>query len=52
MIEDKNTCNQCGHQMDNELLVDNQFTGFCCNPECPNYALLQISLEDMPEDKK
>ena len=51
MKDDKDTCNQCDKQMNGNLLVDQQFIRFCENPNCPNYALLQIALEDMPTPK-
>jgi len=53
MKEDKNTCNQCGQEMKSHLLgdlADYQFFYFCSNPECPNYALFQVPMKDMPKD--
>ena len=35
-----NTCNMCHTQMKSIYV--------CANPACPNYALLQISMEKMP----
>jgi hypothetical protein len=37
------TCNQCQAA----LWIEHNGYGFCVRPECPNYALLQIPVEDM-----
>ena len=39
-----NSCNQCHKQMTIETPFD---VMVCHNPECPNYGLLQVSVEDM-----
>jgi hypothetical protein len=44
------TCNQCYKE-----LVDldaEHYLLFCKNPKCPNYALLQVPLEEMPKELK
>lgn len=59
------TCNQCHEEMTITKIItvlkfhekgENNFEFhrfFCCsNPECPNYALLQIPLEDMPKEEE
>jgi len=57
----KKTCNQCKEEM---ILIDNLeifekkkkesksiFRAYVCrNPKCPNYALLQIPLEEMTKN--
>lgn len=53
----KRTCNQCHKEIDYSVIVDRKGEPaqilVCSNPACPNYALLQISMEMMPkEDKK
>lgn len=50
------TCNMCHTQMRGSLVFKNenaanQLVAFCTNPRCPNYALLQIAAEQMPEAK-
>lgn len=32
------------------FLMSNWFA--CTNPECPNHALLQVSMEDMPKEEE
>lgn len=48
------SCNQCSNSM-KELVLDGgvRFMGFhyCTTPDCPNFALLQVPAEDMPEQK-
>ena len=49
----KKTCNQCHKQMDMGVRFSVGIMGSACdNPECPNYALVQIPLEEMGRDKK
>ena len=46
-------CNQCGKQMDAMIELEKWVVPVCTNPECPNFALLQISAEKIAEfDKK
>jgi hypothetical protein len=51
----KRTCNQCFKQIlpayyyyygEKKVKV-----GFCNNPRCPNYGLVQIPIESMPNKK-
>jgi hypothetical protein len=40
----------CNHCVLNLYVLDNtqpQAVGVCTNPECPNYGLLQISIQGM-----
>ena len=55
------SCNQCAGQMwalfaehvdPHYMLGDLHIVSVCSNPACPNYALLQIPLEQMPKEKK
>jgi len=51
----KSFCNQCGKQMGKvvfEVSYDYLSIAVCQNPKCPNYALLQISAEDMLNAKE
>ena len=52
----KKTCHQCHKELDKLELSHqirwNLFVYVCENPKCPNYALIQIPLEDMKEGKK
>ena len=46
-MENRWTCNQCGEQL---IDVDSDNYLLCCkNPKCPNYALMQVPQEEMPE---
>ena len=45
----KATCNQCGKQMDAILELEKWTIPVCTNPSCPNFSLLQISVEKMSE---
>lgn len=47
MKKGKHTCNQCGCQM--KVMYDTLWV--CTYAACPNYALLQVPLEDMPKEK-
>lgn len=49
--ETKKTCNQCMKQMINDSASCRGYGGICTNPKCPNYALVQIPLEQMPTEK-
>lgn len=52
------TCNVCGIDMHGEWIC--RFGGFgealaaryCDNPVCPNFALLQVPVEELPEYTK
>ena len=45
-MENKWSCNQCGEQM---IDVNAENYLLCCNnPKCPNYALMQVPQEEMP----
>lgn len=46
-MENQATCNQCGEQLYRYKNLRIEYY-FCINPACPNYALIQIPLEDMP----
>lgn len=55
MGKEKKHCNQCGRLM--FYHVFEQLNGLgnpyvCNNPECPNYSLLQMAVEDMPKSEK
>jgi hypothetical protein len=57
MSKSKLTCNQCHTRLGGSLLLKddkdvNTFIGFCTNPACPSYALLQIAAEQMPAEKE
>lgn len=47
-------CNQCNTPFKKHVYVDCSMTNgqqsayVCNNPECPNFALLQMALEDLP----
>ena len=43
------TCNQCGKQMEAILELERYAIPVCVNPACPNFALLQISVEKVIE---
>jgi hypothetical protein len=56
---ERRTCNQCMKNMEHKLfLIDSSGemcrfgVPFCTNPACLNYALLQVSLEQMPKESK
>lgn len=54
MSKIKRTCNFCFLQM-NKIYYDGKIAseaGYCKNPACPSYALVQIPLENMPKEKK
>lgn len=50
------TCNQCQKEMEYSLIiqtkidveVERNYLHFCNNPACPNFALLQVPVEDLP----
>lgn len=46
-----NTCNQCHREM---LLkfTEKYYVRVCDNPACPNFGLLQVSVETMVEKMK
>ena len=51
------TCNQCGSELDTIPLRSSELVNpiepdihVCANPECPNYAVVQIPSEDMPKE--
>jgi len=49
-----NTCNQCKEQMTiyaGNKLASLAIASVCDNPICPNYGILQISIEHMMELK-
>jgi hypothetical protein len=46
-IKSKQTCNQCGKQL---KFIDWHMV--CIKPNCPNYALQQIPMEEMPNKLK
>ena len=48
-IKIKATCNQCGKQMEAVLELEKFTVPVCLNPGCPNFALLQISVEKVIE---
>ena len=49
--KDKNKhCNQCGKEL--KGVYSAEMTWYCVNPECPNYALQQIPLEEMPKQEE
>jgi len=37
--------------MDNKNIEKEVMVGYCTNPGCPSYAMLQVAREDMPESK-
>jgi len=48
----KETCNMCQKEMTMGIPIEERRTSlaslsFCINPECPNYALLQVGQEEM-----
>ena len=43
----KKTCNQCGKELKGWALCNECCFNVCHNPKCPNYSLLQISVEGM-----
>lgn len=43
------TCNQCGLNMEGSVDIGIGAISACDNPKCPNFALLQISMEKMAE---
>lgn len=45
------TCNQCGEKFEYHSELETKTVNVCVNPECPNYGLLQIAAEDMPNQK-
>jgi len=47
MDEAKRTCNQCGREMEYSTEIECKLVCVCHYPDCPNYALLQISMENM-----
>lgn len=54
-IETKHTCNMCHHEMpySAEVMTNRGeliLIPVCTNPRCPNYAVLQISAEQMPKN--
>ena len=46
----KKTCNQCGKSLSPLGAVVRLYS--CFNPKCPNFALLQVAMEDVPVEKK
>jgi hypothetical protein len=45
------TCHQCNREMEMHVFshkTNEVIACVCSYPECPNYALLQVALEDMP----
>ena len=52
MAKEKHTCNQCFRQMKFTLAEVGVVSFYVCtNPDCPNYALVQIPVEFMPKVK-
>lgn len=45
----KATCNQCHKQMEGITELEKYIVSVCANPECPNFSLMQISMEKMAE---
>ena len=52
-------CIQCSEVMSNDMedilhktLPDFARTKFCLNPSCPNFGLLALSMEDIPNSEK
>ena len=43
----KATCNMCFKQMDAIIELEKYSVPVCVNPKCPNFALLQISAEQV-----
>lgn len=54
--ETKRTCNQCHKNMEYSAEVEVYGKQFlipvCTRPGCPNFGLLQISVEQMPKESK
>ena len=48
----KATCNQCNKQMNAILELEKWTIPVCVNPGCPNFGLLQISIEKITEHLK
>lgn len=48
MDKEKSSCNQCGTPLWMSSKNGHKL-GFCIEPECPNYGLFQMPIEDMPE---
>lgn len=44
------TCNYCNEEMEMSADFGEKTVPVCTNPECTAYALLQISMEMMPEE--
>ena len=46
-----NTCNQCHKDMGyRDMNISGFRVGFCNNPKCPNYAIIQVAAEQMPKE--
>ncbi len=41
------TCNQCQEDMQELWQYKDKSFYYCVNPKCPNFALLQIPVEDL-----
>lgn len=42
-------CVQCGRELLGQVEIESKQIGVCHRPECPNYGLLQISIEKIKE---
>lgn len=45
-------CNQCHREFKYKIDLANSLVSICHYPDCPNYALLQMPLEQMPKEKE
>jgi len=43
-------CNQCRKGLNFYSEKRNVMVGYCTNPGCPSYAMLQVAREDMTEE--
>lgn len=50
--ETEYTCNQCGKELLHVSYPNSTEIWVCTNPECPNFALLQIPAELLVKKKK
>lgn len=46
------TCVQCGTKFTHHTDLGEKVVSVCINPACPNFALLAISIENMPKEEK
>lgn len=41
-------CVQCNQELEHKVIIDASVVSVCNRPECPNYGVLQIPIEQMP----